>query len=534
MCVSYRVCIPKILRPAKALFAITVFVIASVSTVSAMDRAAAALRIAQDLGLPHSSDPKNLYSLFPGIFPGGYNGTVDVSLYREEATIENVVVALIRWTGWDTVHYDTQLIGTVTPYVTRTGFPYYAPDPTPRSIPYIIVALQNKLITNSDLPRLRSAVSDQEIDYLCRKAKELSMNRPIVPPLMLDDSGLNQLDSAKHNPQQVLILPTGFAHYDLLQNLPNRFLDLNAPSLRIFNSSCALSKGKQDYFPLGPLETQLSVGLHVGENSFSHQAESIYGEVENASTTVNAVGIWGSAASLRKNARVWGGFLVARTAEGPKNDAQVIGLEVDALNYALPGIAPNRSKVGIQVVGIGDHVLSEALEVIGAGPAKWLNGILVQRGAISPEGTVLGLAESNDLMRGIDFSHTNFKDSALLLKQGSRVTFNSVSGTPAMVYTDAFNKGHFVLRAGQSGLRIASNDDSKNLALFDDTGNIITPRGNFDQLLSDVTLLKKHAAANVPHTSSDTCSKGDIAETTNYVYVCVAPNRWRRAQLSDW
>ena len=39
-----------------------------------------------------------------------------------------------------------------------------------------------------------------------------------------------------------------------------------------------------------------------------------------------------------------------------------------------------------------------------------------------------------------------------------------------MLYTDSFDLGHLVLRAGVSGLRITSNDDSKNLAIIDGTG----------------------------------------------------------------
>ena len=104
-----------------------------------------------------------------------------------------------------------------------------------------------------------------------------------------------------------------------------------------------------------------------------------------------------------------------------------------------------------------------------------------------------------------------------------------------MLYTDDINSGHFVLRAGISGLRITSNDDSRNLAYFDSTGNVITPAGNFNQIISDVAVLKKQVrSTTIPKTPHDSCQQGTMTEDSEYVYVCVASNNWRRAKLSTW
>jgi hypothetical protein len=507
---------------------------AAIPVALAMDRSAAALRIANDLGIPHTSDKQTLYGLYPETFPGGYNGVTDLSYYDQSATLENVIVALVRWTGWDTVHYNTKFAEMARPYVSPKGFPYYAPDPTPRSIPYVAAALQNNLLTESDLPKLRSLVTNDDIDRFCQRVKRLSSKSDVLPPLMLDENGMHKINSIAQHPEQFLILPTGFTKYDQIRHLPNRFIDFNASELRIFNAKSDFSSGRQGYFPLGPLETQLGVGLRVNSNSYSHQAESIYGEIENESTTVNAVGLWGAASSLKRNARVWGGFFLARTPTGPKNDAQVIGLEVDTISNALPGISPNRSKVGVQIVGIGSQTLTNALEIIGAGPAKWSNGILFDAGAIAPNGAVIGLSDAGEVTRGIDFSQARFTDSAFLVGLNSRISFRNRSGAASTIYTDSFDNGHFVLRAGPSGLRITNNEDSSNLAVFDTTGNIITPRGNFYQLLADVSGLKKRAADVIPQSTHDKCEKGDLAEDSTHIYVCIEKNHWRRAQLSDW
>ena len=393
-------------------FGVILLVLNSAQTVAAMDHAAAALQIANDLGIPHTDDPKRLYGLYPHIFPGGYNGEVDLTDYQDETTWEHVIVALVRWSGWDTVHYDSGEVERVKPYVSPEGFPYYSPDPTPRSIPYIIVALQRGLIEDSQLPKLRGPITAEEIDTLCATIKTLAAQQEIVPPLTLDAAGMEQLSEVKEHPRQLLVLPTGFTHYDALANLPNRILDLNSPGLRLFDGKSPLSNGKQDYFPLGALETQLAVALKVDKHSFAHQSESIYGLVENESTTTNAVGIWGWASSLAKDARVWGGFFVGSTAASRGKDAQIVGLEVDVINTALPGVSPNRSKVGIQVVGIGNETLTNAVEVIGAGKAKWANGLLLEKGAIEKGGALIASSDNGEVARGIDFSQTHFRDSA--------------------------------------------------------------------------------------------------------------------------
>lgn len=37
-----------------------------------------------------------------------------------------------------------------------------------------------------------------------------------------------------------------------------------------------------------------------------------------------------------------------------------------------------------------------------------------------------------------------------------------------------------------------------------------------------------------PNTSNDSCSQGQIAWDDQYVYLCVAPNKWKRTELSSW
>lgn len=48
---------------------------------------------------------------------------------------------------------------------------------------------------------------------------------------------------------------------------------------------------------------------------------------------------------------------------------------------------------------------------------------------------------------------------------------------------------------------------------------------------ADTTRLR---TAKTPSSASDTGNTGDICWDSNYVYVCVATNTWKRSSLSTW
>lgn len=442
-------------------------IVAPVHAETTINDAQAAKIIGKRLDLIMNSRRGDLYGLFPSIFPGGYEGRVDVSLWNKTATLEHVVVALVRWAGWNTIDYNHNIAKKISEFVSPQGFPYYAPDPTKRSIPYIVCALEHGLIKEENVSDLRKPIGPKEVEHLCARVKRL-----IKTPMRYKAEHL-KIDKTMNIGSLAILLP-GFDQYQKLNRYNEAILDLNSPGIRLFNAGSPLSNGKQQYFPLGPLETMLSVGMHVDKNNYSHQAEAIYGITDNYSKTVNGVGIWGDGTSRSRGARVWGGFLVAKTADGKRNDAQAIGLEVDIVNNAAPGTSPFASKTGIQIVGIGRNPVTNALQVIGAGPAKWQNGILFSGNSISKTGAFIGAALSrNRISRGIDFSNVHFSDAAILLAQGSKVRFLTKQGyRSAEIYTDKFGNGHLVLIAGPSGIRIANNKNTANIISINDKGVI--------------------------------------------------------------
>lgn len=59
---------------------------------------------------------------------------------------------------------------------------------------------------------------------------------------------------------------------------------------------------------------------------------------------------------------------------------------------------------------------------------------------------------------------------------------------------------------------------------------------NLSRVLSDLSDNQRTFLPNdlVPSTASDKGTPGQIAYDSDYIYVCVAANTWRRAALSTW
>lgn len=188
----------------------------------------------------------------------------------------------------------------------------------------------------------------------------------------------------------------------------------------------------------------------------------------------NAVAFWADGAARADKAQVWGGFMTARSSLPQGADAQLVGLEVDVLNYGLPGVAPNRSKVGIQVVGFG-NVNTSAIEILHQhthDDGRFMNGINIQPGAIHKEGTVIGVGPQ-DAAVGLNLYRSKFSDAAVVVSERAAVAFRK-EGTPdARIWRDDINNGSLVLTAGPGGLRITNSANDVNLLAISDDGELL-------------------------------------------------------------
>ena len=92
--------------------------------------------------------------------------------------------------------------------------------------------------------------------------------------------------------------------------------------------------------------------------------------------------------------------------------------------------------------------MTDAINIIGAGAAKWYNGLAFSPDAIDPSGAYIGAAPSKPMARGIDFGNVKFTDGALLLSQSSAITFANKTGEKSAILTDDTNC--LVLRTGEN------------------------------------------------------------------------------------
>lgn len=243
------------------------------------------------------------------------------------------------------------------------------------------------------------------------------------------------------------------------------------------------------------------------DDSHNHY-QNFLSEVLNFSEGTNAVAVWGDSSAVVNGSKAWGGFFSARAnaqqfSENeqfsqyiPNNvnleynestyDTQLIGIEVDVLNGGLPGVYPNMSKTGVQIVGFGNPN-SMAIEVRSEDTDKDVSdeerrGVIESgiyfKNSIAPYGRLL-VSDLQQARIGLDLKNTLFTEGALqILSQqvGTGIIYND--GASGEIYGGQRwdgaedQNGWLTLRAGEGGIRIVSNDNTKELVAIDNYGGI--------------------------------------------------------------
>ena len=442
-----------------------------------------ALILESALKLSRSNDiPEELYGFYPSIIPGGYDGLISFSWHDKSMTVEELIVSLVRYAGWNTVQYDPNLAAKAAVFARPEGYPWNGPFTSPRSIPYLAVALQKGLMSDAELAQINQPLMNQEnvLHYTDKVKAILEAERAggasVRHPLWLDNQE-KAVAAAAQEPGLLVVFPKGSSPEIKAPSGTHTVLDMRSPNMRLYSGDSILANPKQDYFPLGPLQTTLTVGQVIPADSLIHQGQGLQSIVENSSPTVYGVGIWGTAVAREKDARAWAGFLNTSNTYG--KDAPLVGLEIDVNNKALPGIAPNHSKVGIQIVALGpcasvpgDYRSTNAIEILAGEGGSWENGLLFSQYSMHEDGAVIGLSKTTPVRMGIDFSHTPFKDAALALAPDSRIVFRKAGQPDTAVYRDDFYNGHLVLQSAPAGFRITNTENTKNIMTLDNHGNL--------------------------------------------------------------
>ena len=241
------------------------------------------------------------------------------------------------------------------------------------------------------------------------------------------------------------------------------------------------------------------------DGSHNHY-QNFLSEVLNFAPGTNAVAIWGDSSAVVSGSKAWGGFFSARSnapefmteefrgyvpddvnLEYNKEtyDTQLIGVEVDVLNDGLPGVYPNMSKTGVQIVGFGNPN-SMAIEVRSEDTDKsnvadedrrgvFESGIYFKN-SIAPYGRLM-VSDLSKARIGLDFNSTLFSEGAIKLKTaqvGTGVILND--GKSGELYGGARWDNNpeewLTLRAGEGGVRVVSNDNTTELLAIDNYGGI--------------------------------------------------------------
>lgn len=167
-------------------------------------------------------------------------------------------------------------------------------------------------------------------------------------------------------------------------------------------------------------------------------------------------------------------------------DNQLIGLEIDVLNGSKPGVYPNMSKTGLQIVGFG-HPNSMAIEVRSEDTDKNIKDNVPPKGAfetvlyvknsIQPEYGRLVVADFESAKIGLDFEKPIFSQGVIKAHVngvGTGIILNNGSSGEIYGGNRWFNDSsqYLSLRAGSGGMRVLSNDNTQELITIDNNRGI--------------------------------------------------------------
>lgn len=246
----------------------------------------------------------------------------------------------------------------------------------------------------------------------------------------------------------------------------------------------------------------------VNYDSVHNHYQNFLSEVWNFKPNTNAVSIWGDSAAIAKDSKAWGAFFSARsyfkafakdgkyhdlapagsdfTFNPDDYDNQLVGVEIDVLNGGKPGVFPNKSKVGLQVVGFGNPN-SMAMEVRSEDTDKdvpaekrrgvWESGIYFKN-SIADYGRLI-VADFDKAKMGFDFRKSLFREGIMQARSegvGTGIILNE--GKSGEIYgglrwNESDDKRNWIsIRNGQGGARIVSNDNTKEIFAVDNDGGV--------------------------------------------------------------
>lgn len=237
---------------------------------------------------------------------------------------------------------------------------------------------------------------------------------------------------------------------------------------------------------------------------------------------INTVAIWGDSGGFVPGAKVWGGFLSARswpkvtkewkeeTHEWPSSwtaaqtltndtykdfDVALTGLEINVENNGKPTskaglwtyirariFGPELAKIGLQIVGFG-QTNTTAIEVRSNDTdntnipdsektGTFMTGLLFAENALHKD--AITIETRGELLRkGLDFAETLFTQGAIIFHavgEGTGLVFNE--GKSGEFFAPFEESRVMAIRSGKSGIQVLTNDQQKTPVAISNNGEI--------------------------------------------------------------
>jgi hypothetical protein len=196
-----------------------------------------------------------------------------------------------------------------------------------------------------------------------------------------------------------------------------------------------------------------------------------------------------------------------------------------AANEALTMVDRIRIKGTSGYVGIGTNNPADNLHVVGN---LRVSG---DRSQIRTSNSSIDQYSSTSLILQLDETTADHRQWSVFAEKSvagaatgeSKLQFrrSQLDGSEALTPLEINQNGHVVLVGGftsgaqvQGNVGVATTDPTVKLDINSDTIRLRTPR--------------------TPATSSETCDQGEMAWDSDYVYVCIADDNWKRSALGSW
>jgi hypothetical protein len=243
---------------------------------------------------------------------------------------------------------------------------------------------------------------------------------------------------------------------------------------------------------------------------------SLYVMASNDGATGDVVSLVTSCRVARSGGVCFGGNDVVRNETGIP--AKLVGREIDLVFATGSSDAGGSIAQPYNIFNIASHATVSLVGGINGG--TWANGHLTS--AIRGAHYAVNLGDSTTSHSFIDTTNGSFSDGAILLGRGvtqALVLGGLGFGASPYLYGDAANNA--VVNLGSGGYLVIKDPAGTTEMSIDRVGKVTINSLNITKPMT-------------PESSSAPCNLGDQSWDEAYVYICVAPNSWKRAALSAW